>query len=125
MLLSLLCFQRCHPMKCDEYETHKRMQCKRKAVDDAEGESKPKKEQCDLRIVVQLKQNSIGTVSQSDVDAAVISYIVSEYQPLITVEKDSFRALICTLSPTVMHRKTLSQRLDAKYMELVNHITEL
>lgn len=56
-------------------------------------------------------------VSQGKVDELIMNYIVDEIRPLSTVEKPSFRSLVCGLSPShaVMCRKTLNKKLTERY----------
>lgn len=67
------------------------------------------------------KKGSLKSITQKKVNDLVVEYIVSEFQPLRTVEKQSFIKLITGLSPssTVMCRATLSNKINAKTLRVV------
>lgn len=127
-MLCGLIFQRCHSGQYAKYIDHKTSQkeaAKRKVDEPDSGvtdndNKKPVQKQGNIKKFIE------GCSTQSAVDAAVMKYIVSEFLPLSTVEKTSFRELVNVLSPstTVICRKTLCERLDVKTASMVQDIRD-
>jgi hypothetical protein len=127
-MLCGLMLQRCHVGQYAKYIDHKTSQkqaqaAKRKVDEPDSGVIDNKKPQQRQR---NIKQCIESCSSQIAVDDAVIKYIVSEFLPLSTVEKTSFRELVNVLSPstTVICRKTLCERLDVKTASMVQDIRD-
>ena len=122
---SVLYIQIEHSSLVSKYETYKKemsgnskQQNKRKLSDD-DSKSKIQTKQSKLHVTSNHSQPS-----QSKIDSLIVDYIVESMSPLSTVEKRGFVALVEGLDPggKVMTRKTLSDRINAKFDQVMSQL---
>ena len=139
--MKYLCFsfafvQTMHPGKVSEYAAYRKAQYqeshsrKREHTENLEASSAVKKSRKHATQLTLIGSKSSGTksvtVAQSRVNELILQYIVSEFLPLRTVEKQSFKNLVTGLSPTstVMCRLTLTKKLDEKSELVLKRVRE-
>lgn len=124
----VLCIQNEHSSLVSKYETYKKemsanskQQNKRKVGDDDDSKSKIPTKQSKLSVT---SNHSQSQPSQSKLDSLIVDYIVESMSPLSTVEKRGFVALVEGLVPgaKVMTRKTLSDRINAKFDKVMSQL---
>lgn len=123
------CLQLVHPSLVKSFEEHKSSFAKRAADDDDQPGSKKMKSEPKQTNIVNYSDNKSAKLrirTQAEVDNLIVQYIICEMRPLATVEKPAFKALVEGLSGNrkVMCRKTLSNRIEEKYTEMLAKISQ-